>query len=360
VTEPFYVTPSRISRALECGLKYERQFVLKLPQTNKPGVVMFGGDMQHQALDLWGQHVAREQWGKSGIDLLEAHRDAWWREAPEILTTSKRGKTDEDRRRFSPLGLFLHFEDKVTELSLAEATLEAKILEERPDLKKVRASKEWKEQAPKLDPGSVRVHLDKAKAVLAKLLLDDKLPWRASGPTPADVFLADRAGLAQFVWWWENLDDKPDVVSTEAKERIELDGGTAGFQLTGVIDAVYLWPDGTVEVVDYKRSRGREDAVAKFVQAAAYAETCRKVIGLEPDRVTFHHLNDAERVSFTVSPEWTPQLIQLAERVENMHETNDFPPSFRTCWFCEYVDMCRERFAFMPEITLTAPAEEAV
>lgn len=348
MAEPFYVTPSRISRALECGLKYERQFVLKLESTTKPGVVMFSGNQQHAAL---------EAWGSTGAELLEAHTAAWWENSPRVLTWSKQGKTEDDHRRFSPLGLYLHFEQKVTGVAMAENALEAEILAERPDLKKVRASKEWKDRAPKLDPTAVRVHLDKAEAAIEKLQRADRLPWRTTGASVVDAFNADRAGLAQFLWWWENLDEAPDIVSTEAKERIELDDGR--FALTGVIDAVYLWPDGTIEVVDYKRSRGKEDPVAHFVQAAAYAETCRRVVGLEPDRVTFHHLNDAERLSYPVKPDWTPRLIELAERVQRMHETNEFVPSFRTCSWCDYIDMCRERFAFIPEITSTAPTEEA-
>jgi len=332
--EPFYVAPSRISTFLECGLKGWRRYVKKIPSADKPPLVFLAGDCQHRALEVWGR-------GDTELhDLVRLHREAWLTETPKALADLMTQALD---LRGELAGLEVEL-DRIAE----------EIQRERPKLKDPRRTKEFREAAATA-AGDRGDRLARVLGQIDAFFVSDASPWKPTGPRPMAHYEDGEDSLRRFVAWWGSLDDPPDIVHVEAKGKITF--GDGAFLMNGRIDAVYLWPDGSVEVVDYKRSSGREDSISLFVQAAAYALTCKTVIGLDPSRIAFHHLKEGQRLVFDVKPEWPARLEELAARVKRMHDAGDFAPSFRTCNWCDYRSLCHKQFAFDGVFEDAAPPE---
>lgn len=325
--DPFYTTPSRIAAALSCPLRYRRQYIEKIPAADIPTVHRFCGDLQHQALETWGQDPA-------SVDPVRAYQDLW------VDSTG------------APLSGWLRdWFALVADAVRVDAELEvlaAKIAADRPDTKRPKATKEYRDAAEAAN-GGVGLRLARLNGTIDAWARGEDSPWRFGGYGLVHYIKEDTVALAHFAAWYDGLDDPPDIVVVESKATLEMGPRT----MTGVIDAIYIWPDGTTDVVDYKRSPGGEDPISHFAAAATYALTAQQIMDVRPDRVVFHLLSTGRRLLYPVADDWTERLMGLVDRVKDMHDRDDFRPSFRTCAWCDYVSMCREDYGFNPGIEET-------
>lgn len=321
----FYTTPSRLGTALSCPLRYHRQYVQKI-DGGKTSLSMFVGKRQHEAL---------EGWAAKGDSLLVAFERGWETELPgelaklwieAVLTKVERAGVD----------------TKLEELA-------AQIQVDRPEIKKPKATKEYGDAVEAAGGKTLDEKIEKLTAQARVWANSEASPWKPSKLGPIEAYDDALSALQRFGRWWDERkaagDGGPEILHTETKERLELDGRYA---ITGVIDAAWLWPDGSTEVVDYKKSGGKDGPLQHFCQAAVYALTCEQVFGFAPDRVVFHHLQEGERLIFDVQPGWTERLLELCDRLKAMHDGNLFNPSFRTCTWCDYEPLCKEWLHFEP------------
>jgi CRISPR/Cas system-associated exonuclease Cas4 (RecB family) len=336
LSDAFYLTPSRITEALSCGLRYYRSYVAKLPR-GKDQLSRFCGDMQHQSLDRWGKGAEDH--------LLKLWELLWLENAPDGFKPILQAYLNLHAKQ---LVLAQHLEGVVAEIRAA-----------RPEIKQPTATKEYKEAAAASGGAQINEAFDRLRAKELAWYRSDDCPWEAKKMPPTVVFSEGGAALQQFLSWWDQLaaeGRQPQILHTEVKQRDILLGGGA-FTLTGVIDAVYLWPDGMTEVVDYKRGRPSDGELNHFPASATYALTCEQILGFLPDRVTFHYLREGDRSSYEVRPGWSDHLLKLCERVKRMHEFEEWNPSFRTCSWCDFRKLCEDQFGFAP--IDFAPIEEA-
>lgn len=136
-------------------------------------------------------------------------------------------------------------------------------------------------------------------------------------------------------------------IATETPFEMEL---TPGFRIRGRIDAIYRWPDGTHEIVDFKSGRWRDSpgATAQLQAYALAAPGLRLGIG-DSFRVSFVHLgNGLEVKTWVADPEWREtaqtELTTLARRIVD-GEYQARPSSL--CHGCDFARFCPEGRAYL-------------
>jgi len=129
--------------------------------------------------------------------------------------------------------------------------------------------------------------------------------------------------------------------------------------LRGAIDLLVSWPDGSVDVVDYKRARG-PDAEAHSFQLDVYALAAREMfpqakalragivfLGGDPSEPSWHPLPDVEIVR--------RRIVALGAKAVLARWSGDFPRApISTCKkiHCGYVTLCHPKQTARPQLDL--------
>lgn len=149
------------------------------------------------------------------------------------------------------------------------------------------------------------------------------------------------------VFWARNKDKYNDKSENEIKLSLELEG----FKFFGKADRVDELQDGTLEIIDYKSSKGDIDSKKRKYQLGYYALACREGMKREPSKLTLEMLKlekpfemfvegdivkgpDGRTKPFNLS-ELRTEFIELATQIGK-----DFESEFKTtddenkCRFC--------------------------
>ena len=238
--DPKVVSPSRVQALAECGLKFEFRYVEGLRPPRVGSRILFG-NVLHKARELWC--VDRRQ------DMVPLVKEAW----------SAEGEKDE------ALGRFL---DEYARLSLAARHLADEIKRARPDVVRVRATKEWKESA-----------LAAEIAELVGTVLDgvQGSVWAFSKSDPLPSLYDESIALAAaYARRWRHL---PPASYSEFSFGVEWEG----YKLSGKIDEITLYerPQGRpfYGVVDAKTYRDEHPFAAKNIdQGVAYEVAVEQLV----------------------------------------------------------------------------------
>ncbi len=142
-----------------------------------------------------------------------------------------------------------------------------------------------------------------------------------------------------------------DLESVAIESQFEFDV-TKDFRLRGRIDAIYRWPDGHFEIVDFKSGRLRDNPAA-VVQLQAYAAAAPGLrIGItETDRfrVSFVHLGDGLEVrSWDADRSWRSQAeSHLTDLADGITAGRFEPRPSPDCERCDFLRFCEEGRAFL-------------
>lgn len=113
--DPTIVSPSRVNALLSCGVAFKMKYVDGLPES-RSGSAALKGSVLHKALETWGTDRS--------LDLRTLTDEAW--------NTVTHGTA------------VYRFLEQYRKLSREAIALEEEIRERRPDIKKVRLTKDWK------------------------------------------------------------------------------------------------------------------------------------------------------------------------------------------------------------------------
>ena len=116
----------------------------------------------------------------------------------------------------------------------------------------------------------------------------------------------------------------------------------ANHGLKGYIDRVDHLKDGTVEVIDYKTGKPKEQKyIRDNIQLDIYALACKEVFSLNPSVLSFYYLTTNEKISIQRSPEDLEKTKLLIEEVLAKIKEGFFEPQpgFRCRW-CNYQILC--------------------
>ena len=197
---PRRVSASRIGKYSECGLAYKFAYVDKVPYPASGSAALFGTVL----------HAAREIWVLDRTLNLRSLVEKAWRD-----------ETKDDPSISAFLTEYQPLQARVRERI-------AQILSDRPDVKQVRSTKDWKESKEKRDVDAL------TEAWLPRL---NESRWKFTPSDPITKLYDESLSVAaRYERRWRHL---PPAVSTEAGFEIEW----CGFTLVGRIDEVGILLD---------------------------------------------------------------------------------------------------------------------
>ncbi|HEX5481903.1 MAG TPA: PD-(D/E)XK nuclease family protein, partial [Terriglobia bacterium] len=155
-----------------------------------------------------------------------------------------------------------------------------------------------------------------------------------------------RTGLEQlrgFVEKHSTLAVDPGRIQSEQIFHLDLGDAT----VEGRIDQInFLDPAGAgpaaVELVDYKTGRPRSEKDAeKSLQLSIYALAARRILGLNPVRLTFYNFTNNEAVSAARTPEDLDKAVESIREIVSEIRRGLFEakPGFMCRW-CDYKPLC--------------------
>ena len=184
-----------------------------------------------------------------------------------------------------------------------------------------------------------RFHSGKEKPLpaLEDLLRDLEEAWESEGYSDAGEEEAfKQRGRAILTRYYESNCEKPAVpVALEQRFLLPMDG----WKLSGVMDRVDRYPDGSYEIIDYKTNsklpplrRLQEDMQLPIYQMAAM-----QVLGINPARLTFHYLVPGQRYSTrALPPEDIERLkARLQDVAASIREGAFEPRPNHLCGWCD-------------------------
>lgn len=240
--DPLKVSPSRVNCLAECGVAFRMKYIERIPEITVGSWALFGSVM-HKALEKWS--LNRSQ------DLVQLVRSAW------MLETEG-----------TPVKQFLQEHLALGEKALA---FERDLLQRRPDLKKPRATTEWKESDIAREIAAL------LEAWIPRMRTDS--PWGFTDSDPLPSLYTTSLGAAKtYQQRWRHL---PAALHTE----FAFDVPWRGFQLTGYIDAIEALVDREtgefvgVGVIDYKTYAKKPAEHKDYRQLVMYEIALRYLVG---------------------------------------------------------------------------------
>ena len=240
--DPSKVSPSRVNCLAECGIAFRMKYLERVPEVTCGSWALFGSVI-HKALEKWSVNRS--------LDLVSLVQSAWMSETEG-----------------TPVKRFLQ---EYLALSGEAAAFEADLLRRRPDLKKPKATTEWKES-------EIKGKIDQLQEDwLPKLQASSPWHFTDSDPLPS-LYNTSLRSARQYAARWGHL---PPALHTE----FAFDVPWRGFRLTGYIDSIEALVDREtgefvgVGVVDYK-TYGQQPAEHKdYRQLVMYEIALRYLVG---------------------------------------------------------------------------------
>ena len=144
----------------------------------------------------------------------------------------------------------------------------------------------------------------------------------------------------------EELKRDPGVRTLAVEKFLKFDMGS--FVLIGRIDRLDQYPDGTIEIVDYKsgRSKVSDDDVATDLAMACYQLLVRRNFPGVPVKATIHALRANSKGSASMSDEdlaaFESDIRTLGELVLST-SIDDHSPSVKPlCNGCDFLQLCQK------------------
>lgn len=132
-----------------------------------------------------------------------------------------------------------------------------------------------------------------------------------------------------------------------AEQTFELTVGSTGKKLIGFIDRIDITPSGDYEVFDYKTGKSMlsGNTIRKDIQVNAYSLAVQALYGKLPSTANLLYVRKEKPIVYEVTEEGVGQSRQEMASLVNgiLAEQFEPTPSFRTCKFCDYKNICEAK-----------------
>jgi DNA helicase II / ATP-dependent DNA helicase PcrA len=122
----------------------------------------------------------------------------------------------------------------------------------------------------------------------------------------------------------------------------------SGLSVSGRIDRIDRLSDGTLEIIDYKTGKLKDQKHAdKDLQLSIYALACKQVFKLPVSKLSLYYLEDNKKITTTRSSEQLTATQQELQVIAETMTTSDFAPkpSPFICKYCDYRLVCNKAAA---------------
>lgn len=148
---------------------------------------------------------------------------------------------------------------------------------------------------------------------------------------------------------WKSLNDYldsqaaqwPKVWAVEKGFKLRLGGQI----IKGFIDRIDQFPDGSVEIIDYKTGQAPKSGKPEDPeQLHLYAMACLEIYKLTPSKLTYHYLTGNVPISFAPNEKAIERTREKVSRTISELEKSNFEPKpgFH-CQFCDFREICEYR-----------------
>ncbi len=174
--------------------------------------------------------------------------------------------------------------------------------------------------------------------------------WRAeSFSSPEQSEAHKQIGLTLMQAYYQNQVGQPPEGHTLFTERM-LRRDLGSFVLIGRIDRVDEYPDGTLEIIDYKSGRTHvsEEQVANDIALHCYALLLETLYPERPLRIALYALQIGEKVSLPVNPdtlrEFQLMITALGEQILRDPFEDIAPEPIPHCEVCNFLPLCERHY----------------
>jgi DNA helicase-2/ATP-dependent DNA helicase PcrA len=132
------------------------------------------------------------------------------------------------------------------------------------------------------------------------------------------------------------------IIAAEKRFQFPLNGR----KVKGFIDRIERTPDGEYVVIDFKTgskpSSLTKNSVLSDIQLNLYSLAIRELFGRLPKRASFYYIKDDKMVDYFPTEETVGAFAETAISIISAvcMERFEATPSFQTCRFCDYADLC--------------------
>jgi DNA helicase-2/ATP-dependent DNA helicase PcrA len=173
--------------------------------------------------------------------------------------------------------------------------------------------------------------------------------WSSDAYTSRTHELEDRikaeAMLDTYLAW--QAANRNTIVAAEKKFQFPLNGR----KVKGFIDRIEQTPEGEYVVVDFKTgvkpSSLTKNSVLSDIQLNLYSLAIKELFGKLPKRASFYYIKDDKMVDYFPTEETVGVFTESAKEIISAvcAERFDPAPSYQTCRFCDYADLCERKEA---------------
>lgn len=161
------------------------------------------------------------------------------------------------------------------------------------------------------------IHAGPERPSLDDLLIHFQSTWTGAGfLTPEAEEAGFAAGQAMLEKYLAEAPPPEAMPETLLREKM-LRQDRGAYILTGRVDRIDEWPDGSLDIVDYKsgRSEVTEDQVRADVGLMVYETLARAIYPGRPIRVAIHALRPNHRVDVIRTPEESAGVEELLDDI---------------------------------------------
>ena len=171
--------------------------------------------------------------------------------------------------------------------------------------------------------------------------------WSSQAYTTRTHELEDRvkaeAMLDTYLVW--QAANRNTILATEKKFQFSLNGRT----VKGSIDRIEQTPEGEYVVIDFKTgtkpSTLTKNSVLSDTQLNLYCLAIQEMFGKLPQRASFYYIKDNKMVDYFPTEETIGAFTESVKGIISAvcAERFEATPSFQTCKFCDYADLCEKK-----------------
>lgn len=168
--------------------------------------------------------------------------------------------------------------------------------------------------------------------------------WYESSVAQKEFYEKGKESLKLF--YNDFIKNQPEILFIDGEPALEKNFNLKlnGDVFIGAIDRMDKI-DGGVEIIDYKTGSPKKTlAKEEKLQLLIYAVAAKKVLGLNPLKLTYYYLDDCSTCSFNVKDDDIENTEEEIKDILNKIKRSNFKPSPGWhCQYCDFKDICAHR-----------------